>query len=38
MRVAKAVDLFLDYHKLNSQKKYDQGLQFALVKIPGAFS
>ena len=38
MKVSKAVNLFLDYHNLDSQKKYDQGLQFALVKIPGAFS
>jgi hypothetical protein len=38
MKVSKAINLFLDYHKLNSQNKYDQGLQFALVKIPGAFS
>jgi len=38
MKVSKAVNLFLDYHKLNSQKKYDQGLRFALVKIPGQFS
>jgi hypothetical protein len=38
MKVSKAINLFLDYHKLNSPKKYDQGLQFALVKIPGAFS
>ena len=38
MKVSKAVNLFLDYHKLNSQKKYDQGLRFTLVKIPGPFS
>jgi hypothetical protein len=38
MKVSKAVNLFLDYHKQNSQKKYDQGLRFALVKIPGPFS
>ena len=38
MKVSKAVDLMLDYHKLNSQNKYDQGLRFALVKIPGPFS
>ena len=38
MKVSKAVNLFLDYHKLNSQKKYGQGLRFALVKIPGPFS
>ena len=38
MKVSKAVNLFLNYHELNSQKKYDQGLRFALVKIPGPFS
>jgi hypothetical protein len=38
MKVSKAVNLFLDYHKQNSQKKYDQGLWFALVKISGPFS
>jgi hypothetical protein len=38
MKVSKAVNLFLDYHKMNSQKKYDQGLRIALVKIPGSFS
>jgi hypothetical protein len=38
MKVSKAVNLFLDYHKMNSQKKYNQGLWFALVKIPGPFS
>ena len=26
MKVSNAVNLFLDYHKLNSQKKYDQGV------------
>jgi hypothetical protein len=26
MQVIKAVNLFLDYHKMNSQKKYDQGV------------
>jgi len=25
MKVSKAVNLFLDYHKLNSQQKYDHG-------------
>jgi hypothetical protein len=38
MKVSKAVNLFLDYHKLNSQKKYDQGLPFAFGQIPGSFS
>jgi hypothetical protein len=26
MKVSNAVNLVLDYHKLNSQKKYDQGV------------
>jgi len=30
MKVSKAVNLFLDYHKLNSQKKYDHGMWLAL--------
>ena len=30
MKVSKAVNLFLDYHKLNFQEKYDQGLWLAL--------
>ncbi len=38
MKVSKAVNLFLDYHKLNSQKKYDQGLRLALGQIQGVFS
>jgi hypothetical protein len=38
MKVSKAVNLFMDYHKMNSQKKYDQGLRLALGKIPGSFS
>ena len=38
MKVSKAVNLFLDYHKLNSQKKYDQGLPVAFGQIPGSFS
>ena len=38
MKVSKAVNLFLDYHKLNSQKTYDQGLQLALGQIQGPFS
>ena len=38
MKVSKAVDLFLDYHKLNSQKKYDQGLRIALGQIQVVFS
>jgi len=38
MKVSKAVNLFLDYHKMNSQKKYDPGLRIALGQIPGSFS
>jgi hypothetical protein len=38
MKVSKAVNLFLDYQKLNSQKKYGQGLWLALGKIQGVFS
>jgi hypothetical protein len=37
MKVSKAINLFLDYHKMNSQKKYDQGLWLALGKIQGVF-
>ena len=32
MNVSKAVNLFLDYQKLNSQKEYGQGLRLALAK------
>ena len=38
MKVSKAVNLFLDYQKLNSQKKYGQGLRLALGQIHGLFS
>jgi hypothetical protein len=38
MKVSKAVNLFLDYQKLNSQKKYGQGLRLALGQIQGPFS
>jgi hypothetical protein len=38
MKVSKAVNLFLDYHKMNSQKKYDQCLRLALGQIQGPFS
>ncbi len=37
MKVSKAVNLFLDYHKMNSQKKYGQSLRLALGKIQGSF-
>ena len=30
MKVSKAVNQFLDYHQMNSQKNYDQGLWLAL--------
>jgi hypothetical protein len=30
MKVSKAVNLFLDYHKMNSQKKYDPSLWIAV--------
>ena len=38
MKVSKAVNLFRDYHKLNSQKKYGQGVRLALGQIQGLFS
>lgn len=38
MKVTKAVNLFLDYHKMNSQKKYDPGLRIHLGQIQGLFS
>ncbi len=34
MKVAKAIDLYLDYHRLNSQKKYEPDLRVDLVKVP----
>ena len=37
MKVSKAINLFLDYHKLNSQKKYGPGLRVALVKFRDHF-
>ena len=37
MKVSKAVNLFLDHQKMNSQKKYDQGLRLALGQIQGLF-
>ncbi len=33
MKVAKAIDLYLDYHRLNSQKKYEPDVQFDSVKV-----
>ena len=38
MKVSKAVNLFLDYQKLNSQKKYGQGIRLAFGQIQGLFS
>ncbi len=38
MKVSEAVNLFMDYRKMNPQKKYDQCLWLALGKIPGSFS
>lgn len=38
MKVSKAVNLFLDYHKMNSQKKYDPGLRSHFGQIHGLFS
>jgi len=37
MKVSNAVNLFLDYHKMNSQKKYDPGLRIHLGQIQGLF-
>jgi hypothetical protein len=38
MKVSKAVNLFLDYHMMNSQKKYGPGLRVAFGKISGPVS
>jgi hypothetical protein len=38
MKVSKAVNLFMDYHKMNSPKKYDPGLRLALGQIREPFS
>jgi len=38
MKVSKAVNLFLNYHELNSQKKYDPVLRLTLGQISGPFS
>jgi len=38
MKVSKDVNLFLDYHKMNSQKKYDPDLRIHLGQIQGLFS
>ena len=33
MKVAKAIDLYLDYHRLNSQKKYEPYIWVYPVKV-----
>jgi hypothetical protein len=38
MKVFKAVTLFLDYHKMNSQKEYGPGLRVTPGQIPGPVS
>jgi hypothetical protein len=38
MKISKAINLFLDYHKMNSQKKYGPGLWVTLKQISGPFS
>ena len=38
MKISKAINLFLDYHKMNSQKKYGPGLRVTLGQISGPFS
>jgi hypothetical protein len=38
MKVSKAITLFLDYHKMNSQKKYGPGLRVTLGQISGPVS
>ena len=37
MKVAKAIDLYLDYHRLNSQKKYGPHVWVALSKFRDQF-
>jgi hypothetical protein len=34
MKVAKAIDLYLDYHRLNSQKKYEPFLWVPAIEVP----
>ena len=38
MNVTKAINLFLDYHKMNSQKKYGPGLRVTFGQIQGPLS
>jgi hypothetical protein len=35
MKVSQAVDYFINYHKANSKKKYDQESDFYIIQIPG---
>ena len=35
MKVQQAVDYFIDYHKANSKKKYDQESDFCSNQVPG---
>jgi hypothetical protein len=38
MKVFKAITLFLDYHRMNSQKKYGPSLRVAFGEISGPIS
>ena len=38
MKISKAITLFLDYHRMNSQKKYGTGLRIAVGEISGPVS
>jgi hypothetical protein len=38
MKVSSGVNLFMDYHKMNSQKKYDPSLRLTLGQISRPFS
>jgi hypothetical protein len=38
MKVFKAVTLFMDYHRMNSQKKYGPGLRVTFGQISGPLS
>jgi len=35
MKVQQAADYFIDYHKANSKKKYDQESGFYIIQVPG---
>ena len=35
MKVQQAADYFIDYHKANSKKKYDQESGFCINQVPG---